>query len=304
MFDEPFADSSQLPTALVMALARQQVTVALSGDGGDELFGGYNRYIVAPKVFRVLRRLPEPLRRTLSRLLLSVPPARWDGLLAPLARLAHQTHLGDKLHKLGNRLVSVRNPDELYVALVTEWTDADLLRAGAAQAPTLLSQREDWPRLDSFVSRMMALDALTYLPDDILVKVDRAAMAASLETRAPFLDHRVVELAWRLPLSHKIGGNQGKLVLRKILSRHLPDSLIDRPKMGFAIPLDTWLRTDLRDWAESLLSSEALSASGLVEPEPVRLAWEQHLSGRRSIGYRLWSVLMLQAWWQQNGRSA
>ena len=304
MFDEPFADSSQLPTALVMSLARQHVKVALSGDGGDELFGGYNRYVMAPKVWNLLRRLPEPLRQTLGRVLLGVSPAGWERLLTPLARLTGQAHVGDKLHKLGDRLRYVRNEDDLYVALVTEWNERELLVRGAVEAPTLLSRREDWPSLDDYASRMMALDALTYLPDDILVKVDRAAMAVSLETRAPFLDHRVVEFAWRMNPEQKVTGKQGKVLLRRVLGRHVPDELIDRPKVGFAIPLDEWLRTDLREWADSLLSDAALRASGLVEPAPVRCAWELHLSGIQSAGNRLWSVLMLQAWWQHYGRLA
>lgn len=299
MYDEPFADSSQLPTALVMALARQQVTVAISGDGGDELFGGYNRYPLAPRVWNLLRWLRTPLRQALGRLLTGVSPRQWDRLAAPLARVVDQAHAGDKLHKLGHRLQHLRSPDDLYLALVTEWNDVGPMAVGASQAPTLLAQCDDWPQLDDPVSRMMALDAMTYLPDDILVKVDRAAMAASLETRAPFLDHRVVEFAWRLPLEHRVAGGQGKRVLRKLLYRHVPQGLVERPKAGFQIPLDDWLRNELRDWAETLLAPEALQASGLLEVAPVRMAWEQHLSGTRSFGHRLWSVLMLQAWWQQ-----
>lgn len=299
MYDEPFADSSQLPTSLVMALARQQVTVALSGDGGDELFGGYNRYLMVPRAWSRLRLLPQPLRGVLGELLLGVSPRQWDRLGMPLGRALGQAHVGDKLHKLGRSLLRARTIDDLYLALVNEWGDAEAMVPGATRAQTLLVRQDDWPALQAPEHRMMALDAMTYLPDDILVKVDRAAMAASLETRAPFLDHRVVEFAWRLPLAHKIADGQGKAVLRRLLYRHVPRGLVERPKVGFSVPLDAWLRSELRDWAEALLSEEALRDAGLVEPGPVRAAWAEHLSGRRAFGHRLWSVLMLQAWWQR-----
>lgn len=304
IYDEPFADSSQLPSSLVMALARQQVTVALSGDAGDELFGGYNRYLLVPKLWRMLRLCPGPLRRLLGGVLLSASPQQWDRLAAPLSRALDQATIGNKMHKLGLRLRDVRSADDLYLSLVTEWRDAEEMVPGATRAPTLLARRGDWPQLPDPASRMMALDAMTYMPDDILVKVDRAAMASSLETRAPFLDHRVVEFAWRLPLQHKIAGGESKAVLRRVLYRHVPRTLIERPKVGFGIPLDSWLRTELREWAEALLSPAALRASGLLEVAPVRAAWEQHLSGRQALGYRLWSVLMLQAWLRQHGQRA
>ncbi|MCD9032755.1 asparagine synthase (glutamine-hydrolyzing) [Luteimonas sp. Y-2-2-4F] len=298
IYDEPFADSSQLPTALVMALARRHVTVALSGDGGDELFAGYNRHALAPRLWRLLGPLPAPLRRALGAGLLAVPPARWDRLAAPLARAVHQVHPGDKLHKLGRRLRQACSVDDLYVALRTEWEDAADV-AGAAPPPTLLERREDWPRLVDPVSRMMALDALTYLPDDILAKVDRSAMAASLETRAPFLDPAVVAFAWRLPPRLRFAGGQGKAVLRRMLRRHVPATLIDRPKMGFRVPLDAWLRGELRAWAADLLAPEALRAAGLIDPAPVDALWRRHLSGACDAASRLWPVLMLQAWCRQ-----
>lgn len=296
LYDEPFADSSQLPTALVMALARRHVTVALSGDGGDEVFGGYNRYFVGPRVWKALRVLPHPLRRQLGRVLTGVSPMQWDRIGRPLARLLHQAQLGDKAHKLGRRLQSVRNIDDLYVALVTEWDDAERVVIGSAITPTTIARREAWPALADPVARMMAVDGLTYLPDDILVKVDRASMAVSLETRAPFLDHRVVEFAWRMPMSMKIAGGQGKFLLRRVLDRHVPRVLVDRPKMGFGIPLDAWLRHELCDWAESLLSRDALARGGYFDVDAVRTAWEGHLAGTHAYGYRLWSVLMFQAW--------
>lgn len=300
LYDEPFADSSQLPTALVMALARPHVKVALSGDGGDEFFGGYNRYQLAPKVWRLFSLLPQPLRAWLGRRLLSVPASTWDTLAQPLARFIQQANLGDKAHKLGLRLLSVRSLDDLYVALVTEWTDAEMVVLHASSAATPLSDRTTWPQLNDPVHRMMALDGLTYLPDDILVKVDRAAMAVSLETRATFLDHRVVEFAWRLPMHQKIRNGQSKWLLRQLLYRHVPRALLERPKMGFGIPLDAWLRGPLRDWAESLLARDVLSKSGYFDADAVRSVWQQHLSGQRSYGYRLWSVLMFQAWLEEN----
>lgn len=299
IYDEPFADSSQLPTSLVMSLARRQVTVALSGDGGDETFGGYNRYLLVPKLWRILRTCPAPLRKMLGGVLLSASPRQWDRLAAPLSRALDQATIGNKMHKLGQRLRHIRSADDLYVSLVTEWRNAEQVVPESRPAPTLLTRHGDWPRLADSENRMMALDALTYLPDDILVKVDRAAMASSLETRAPFLDHRVVEFAWRLPLQYKIAGGKGKAVLRRLLYRHVPQALIERPKVGFGIPLDSWLRNELREWAEGLLSSAALSNSGLLDPASVRSTWEQHLSGRQAHGYRLWSVLMLQAWLQE-----
>ncbi len=300
LYDEPFADSSQLPTALVMALARPHVKVALSGDGGDEFFGGYNRYQLAPKVWRLFSLLPQPLRAWLGRRLLSVPVGTWDAWAQPLARFIQQANLGDKAHKLGLRLLSVRSLDDLYVALVTEWDNAEMVVLRAARAATPLSDRTTWPQLDDPVHRMMVLDGLSYLPDDILVKVDRAAMAVSLETRAPFLDHRVVEFAWRLPMHQKIRMGHSKWLLRQVLYRHVPRELVERPKMGFGIPLDAWLRGPLRDWAESLLARDVLKKSDYFNADAVASVWQQHLSGRRNYGYRLWSVLMFQAWLEEN----
>ncbi len=294
MYDEPFADSSQLPTAMVMSLAREHVTVALSGDGGDEMFGGYNRYALVPRVWKTLRVLPHPLRRQLGRVLTGVAPTNWDRIGRPLARALGQAQFGDKAHKLGQRLLHVRSLDDLYVALVTEWDNAEDIVPGSREVPVAITQRAGWPQLADPVARMMAVDALTYLPDDILVKVDRASMAVSLETRAPYLDHRVVEFAARLPVAVKVG--QSKRLLRKVLYKHVPQALIDRPKMGFGIPRDEWLRNELRDWAEALLSRDALARGGFFDVNSVRSAWEQHVSGTRTFGYRLWSVLMFQAW--------
>ncbi len=300
MYDEPFADSSQLPTHLVMKLARQHVTVALSGDAGDELFGGYNRYLFAPKVWRSVGWIPLPLRNALATGLAALPVASINRFVGPLSRRVSVALPGDKAHKLGHRLRDVRGMDDLYASLVSEWPHSKDMVIGGRTPSNLLDDRGRWPRLADPVSRMMALDGLTYLPDDILVKVDRAAMAVSLETRAPFLDRDVVEFAWSLPMHMKIRGGQGKWLLRQLLDRHVPRSLMERPKMGFGIPLDAWLRGPLRDWAENLLAEDRLRREGYFNPVPIRTAWKSHLSGQASYGYRLWSVLMFQAWLEAN----
>ena len=301
MYDEPFADSSQLPTHLVMKMARQHVTVALSGDAGDEFFGGYNRYFLGPKVWKQMSWMPEPLRRIMGAGLTAVPSATVNRLIGPLAQRAGIALPGDKAFKLGLRMRQVKSLDDLYVALVTEWPDAGQLALGGGIPANLLDQRQGWPRLADPVARMMAVDGLTYLPDDILVKVDRASMAVSLETRAPFLDRDVMEFAWTLPMSMKLRGGRGKWILRQLLDRHVPCALVERPKMGFGIPLDQWLRGPLRDWAEALLDEDRLKREGYLDPAPIRATWQRHVRGDASHGYRLWSVLMFQAWLENEG---
>jgi asparagine synthase (glutamine-hydrolysing) len=301
MYDEPFADSSQLPTSLVMALARRHVTVALSGDGGDELFGGYNRYLMAPKVWKAMQLVPSPLRGPLGKALQTVSPEHWDTLAKPFARLIKQNMIGNKVHNLSNRLINVKSFDDLIISLTSEWNEQSEVVIDAAQTDSFINQSSLWPSIDDPASRIMFVDAMTYMPDDILVKVDRAAMAVSLETRAPFLDHRVAELAWTLPIGMKIRNGNGKHVLRQVLYKYVPQQLIDRPKMGFAIPLDQWLREDLRDWAEDLLSPERLKQEGYFDVTRVRDAWQAHLSGAKNYSSRLWSVLMFQAWLQEQG---
>ncbi len=301
MYDEPFADSSQLPTSLVMALARQHVTVALSGDGGDELFGGYNRYLMAPKVWKLMRVLPPSLRGCLGRALQLVSPEHWDKLAKPFASLIKQNMVGNKVHNLSNRLINVKTLDDLIVSLTSEWNEQPNVVIRAEHTDSFINQPSLWPKIDDLASRIMFVDSMTYMPDDILVKVDRAAMAVSLETRAPFLDHRVAELAWTLPISMKIQNGIGKHVLKQVLYKFVPQHLIDRPKMGFGIPLDKWLREELRDWAEALLAPERLKQEGYFDIAMVRDAWQAHLSGRKNYGHRLWSVLMFQAWLQEQG---
>lgn len=300
MYDEPFADSSQLPTHLVMKLARQHVTVALSGDAGDELFGGYSRYLLAPRVWRNFGWMPPSLRRAVGAGMTALSVDRINQLAGPLSHWAGIAQPGDKAHKLGHRLRDMHSMEDLYLSLVSEWRSPQDMVVGGHLPANLLDQRARWPRLADPVARMMALDGLTYLPDDILVKVDRAAMAASLETRAPFLDREVIEFAWSLPMDMKIRHGQGKWLLRRLLDRHIPRALVERPKMGFGIPLDAWLRGPLRDWAETLLAEDRLRREGYLEPEPIRAAWQAHLAGHASYGYRLWSVLMFQAWLEVN----
>jgi len=285
-FDEPFADPSQIPTYLVSELTRKHVTVALSGDGGDELFAGYNRYVWAERLARAVNLVPRPLRgasATWNRLFAFVP-ASWRPALP-----------GDKLHKI-TTLLDNPQPDAIYRRLVSQWERPDEIAAAGQEPRGPLwdpSIARDFPDL---VPRMQFLDMITYLPDDILTKVDRATMAVGLEGRVPLLDHRVVAYSWSLPLEFKLRGGRSKWLLRQVLDRYVPRPLIDRPKMGFGVPIDAWLRGPLREWAESLLTPARLASDGFVRVEPVRRAWQEHLEGSRNWQYPLWTVLMLQAW--------
>lgn len=297
IYDEPFADSSQIPTALVCALTRQHVTVCLSGDAGDELFGGYNRYFWATSLWRRFGRIPRTLRRTAAGMLTAAPAGFWNsafGAISPaLPKRLRVSNPGDKLHKLAEVMAS-SSEEVLYRELVSQWR-GKLPLLGVQEPATLVSEVGAWPIAPSYAERMMAVDTLSYLPDDILVKVDRAAMASSLETRVPFLDERIIKLAWELPFDLKMRHGQGKWLLRQLLYRYVPQSLVDRPKQGFGVPIEHWLRGALRDWAEDLLSPERLAEDGLLDPEAVRTMWKRHLSGR-NVQYALWNVLMYQAW--------
>jgi asparagine synthase (glutamine-hydrolysing) len=299
LYDEPFADSSQIPTFLVAQLARRHVTVSLSGDAGDELFCGYNRYVMAQRMWRNIRRMPTPLRHLLAQGLLGVAPDTWNVLSRPLQALMpesrRQTNVGDKLHKLAGTL-GLDSAADLYRRLVSHWPDPAAVVLGATEPATLLQTAAPGLAHLGEIERMMALDLVTYLPDDNLVKVDRAAMGNSLESRVPMLDHRVVEFAWQLPLSHKLRGGVTKWVLREVLYRYVPRSLIERPKMGFGVPIERWLRGPLRGWAEDLLAPQRLRADGYFNVALVRQRWDEHLSGRRNWHYHLWDVLMFQAW--------
>lgn len=279
IYCEPFADSSQIPTFLVSQLAKQHVTVALSGDAGDELFGGYNPYQFAPRFWSLISNLPLPLRKLTAQAM--------SGLPTPA-----------KLHKLLD-VLATSSREDFYRTLVSHWKHPEQLVIGASEPATMLNMPQAWPATDCFEHWMMAMDAQTYMADDILVKVDRAAMANSLETRAPMLDHRVVELAWRMPLNLKIRDGKGKWLLREVLYRHVSRELIERPKKGFSIPLATWLRGPLRDWANSLLDEGRLKQEGYFRAEPIREKWQEHITGTRDNSRLLWSILMFQAWLEE-----
>jgi len=303
-YDEPFADSSQIPTHLVCRAARQKVVVALSGDGGDELFGGYNRYFWGPKVWDQFSLLPYSFRLVLGRAIRSVPINVWDAVGTKYNLLKRGStgisRLGDKAHRLSDRLRNVKTNDDLYRSLVSEWPLESGILKNATRNP--ISQLDDpLPNIgvEDPAMQMMLQDMRSYLPDDILCKVDRAAMVVSLETRTPFLDPDVIRLSTRLPIDMKIRNGQGKWALRQVLYQHVPREIIERPKAGFAIPIGIWLRGPLRDWAEDLLSHERLGKDGFFDPDIVYQTWLEHLSGRRDWTSRLWAILMFQAWYEK-----
>lgn len=306
MYDEPFADASQIPTHLVSALARRDVTVSLSGDAGDELFGGYNRHTWGARIWRRVGWMPRGARHALAAGMTAISPRGWKsifGMLGPVLPSAVRAR-SDAVHKLA-RVLGSQSADALYVGLASQWSVPQAVVVGAtAVPPTLISDPAAWPSVQDFAQRMMFLDLVTYLPDDILAKVDRAAMAVSLETRLPLLDPRVIEFAWRLPISLKVRGTVGKWALRQVLHRYVPRELVERPKMGFGVPIGTWLRGALRDWAESLLDESRLRSEGFFDPLPVRKRWDEHLSLAFDRQYDLWNVLMFQAWLENEENAA
>lgn len=296
IYDEPFADSSQIPTFLVSELADRHVTVSLSGDGADELFGGYTRYQWTERLWRKFGWAPARMRHLAARALLSAPPQVWDTAFCwfPVAKP------GDKVQKVAE-LLRLKSPEELYLGLVSCFNNPAEIVVGGKEPTTLLSQRSLWPVGQQFVPRMMFLDTMTYLPDDILVKVDRASMAVSLETRVPFLDHRVIEFAWQLPQHLKLRHGKSKWLLRQVLKRYVPEALTDRPKCGFGVPVHEWLRGPLREWAEGLLDGDRLRREGFFKPEPIRNKWLEHLAGKHNWMPHLWNILMFQSWLEEYG---
>ncbi len=294
-YDEPFADSSQIPTFLVSQMTRRHVTVALSGDGGDELFGGYNRYQFADRYWSKLMQLPLAVRQSLAAALTGLSPDQWTRLAGLVPGRGTPAQVGDKIHKFA-RALRAKDEAGVYRQLVSHWDPADLMPDVAEPGVSGLDTS-----VPGLVERMQLTDTITYLPDDILTKVDRASMAFALEARVPLIDHRVVEFSWRLPREAKIRGGVSKWLLRQVLYRHVPRELIERPKMGFSIPLAGWLRGPLRGWAESLLSESRLRDAGLLDVQRVRRCWQEHLSGRHSHEHRLWNVLMLEAWRERWG---
>ncbi len=299
IYDEPFADSSQIPTALVSELARRRVTVSLSGDGGDELFGGYDRYFANRRLWNKLSSVPRPLRRAMARGIRVATSRDGNGLVKRLQRMApgrlRDPMTRHRIQWLGD-ILALDTFEGLYHNSVSHWTHPGEVTIGGVEPDTSFTDPSRWAAVEGLVPRMMYLDMVSYLPDDIMVKVDRASMAVSLESRAPFLDHDVVEFAWRVPQSMRVRGDRGKWILRNLLDRYVPRSLIERPKRGFSVPIDEWLRGPLKDWAANLLDENVLRDDGFFEPAPILQRWSEHQSGACNWKNMLWNVLMFQAW--------
>lgn len=304
LYDEPFAAPSSIPMFLVSKLAREKVTVCLSGDGGDELFAGYNRYLIGQNLWRRLSGLPPWMKNKTAMLMKSLSPQYWDSLFFKIwkvlpKKLRYQSP-GDKLYKLADVLCA-ESEEDFYRRLVSQWNDTASVIIGAHYPEgSIVTDKEQRIKGADLTLQSMYFDALSYLPDEVLVKVDRASMGVSLETRMPMLDHRVVEFAWRIPLSMKIRDRQGKWLLRQVLYKYVPERLFERPKKGFTVPLDSWLRGPLREWAESLLNPARLKKEGFFRPESIQGKWKAHVSGKANWQYHLWNVLMFQAWLERN----
>jgi asparagine synthase (glutamine-hydrolysing) len=295
IYDEPFADSSQVPTYLVSAMTRKHVTVALSGDGGDELFCGYNRYVLGHRIWSKLRWLPPLVRRGLAGVCRAAPGHALDRLQRGLPSRLRVSNLADRLPKLA-QVLEHRDGMAFYRQLVSHFDEPDRMVLGAHEPDTLLSRHDRLPLLPGLREQMMYLDMVTYLCDDILTKVDRASMAVSLEARVPMLDHRLVEFSWKVPTALKVRHGDSKWLLRQVLYRYVPRAMMERPKMGFGVPIEHWLRGPLREWGEDLLNERRLREEGLLDPAPIRRMWEEHVSGKRRWHYHLWDVLMFQSW--------
>jgi asparagine synthase (glutamine-hydrolysing) len=296
IYDEPFADSSQIPTLLLSEMTRRHVTVALSGDGGDELFGGYTRYLRGRTLWRLARHLPEPVRGLAAAGARAISPSAWSALAAAIPGSMRPAQFGAKMHKLAGALAGAPQASVLYRHMVTQWGDPENTVIGGTEPEGPLDDRNIHEIVPDFVEHMQYLDTMTYLPDDILTKVDRASMAVSLEARVPLLDHRVVAFSWMLPSAMKGGDGVGKRMLRRVLNRYIPRELMERPKMGFSVPIKDWLRGSLRPWAEPLLDERRLAAEGIFHPAPIVKRWREHLAGSNDWHDSLWAVLIFQAW--------
>ena len=306
IYDEPFADSSQIPAVLLSELTRRHVTVGLSGDGGDELFGGYTRYLWAQNIWRGAGWAPPLIKKLAAKALTRVPVERWNAVFELLNRCLpaslRQLNAGAKLHRLAG-IVDEPSPEGMYLALLSQWSSPASTAIGADEPLTILSNADEWLAAGDFTQRMMYADTATYLPDDILVKMDRASMSVGLEARVPLLDHRLIEFAWKIPHSMNFRAGQAKWLLRQVVDQYVPKHLIDRPKMGFAVPIDHWLRGPLREWAEELLDGKRLRAEGFFEPLSIRSKWAEHLAGAKN-SHALWSILMFQAWLDESEKNA
>jgi asparagine synthase (glutamine-hydrolysing) len=302
LYDEPFADSSQIPTFLVSQLARRNVTVSLSGDAGDELFGGYTTYQWGRSVHQNVGWMPGPLKAGLAKTIKPLSKLDWNALLDGRQSVVPQSLRSKDINKVLSKLTGILKVNEreaLYWILLSYWMDPSSVVLGAKEPLTQLTDKNKWANIDDIMHVMMYLDTIMYLPDDILVKVDRASMGVSLESRVPLLDHRVIEFAWKLPIEMKVKGTLGKVPLRNLLYRYVPKQLVDRPKKGFGVPIHEWLRGPMRSWAEDLLDESRLKNEGYFAEKPIRQKWNEHVSGRRNWQAQLWAVLMFQAWLEQ-----
>ena len=299
LFDEPFAELLAGTHVSGLGACARLRDRRLSGDGGDEVFGGYNRYFQGRSLWNALKRVPSPVRGAVGGVMAASPPGMMDAayrMCEPaLPKRFRQRLPSEKIGKM-SALLGAASPDALYRGLVSHWNRPETIVRNGREQPTPLTTPESCPRQSDFTERMMYLDSVMYLPDDILVKVDRASMGVSLEAREPLLDHRILEFAWTLPLSMKVRDGEGKWILRQVLNRYVPSGLVDRPKMGFGVPIDEWLRGPLRDWAEALLDTERLRREDLFEPAPIRQKWEEHIARKRNWHHHLWDILMFQAW--------
>ncbi|MCK5895147.1 MAG: asparagine synthase (glutamine-hydrolyzing) [Endozoicomonadaceae bacterium] len=299
LFDEPFSDSSQIPTFMVAKMARKEVTVVLTGDAADELFCGYNRYTMTTGLWSKIAKIPYWLRSVMARLIYFVPISYWNKINKILPNKLKMSNLGKKIHK-GAGVLTARSLGDCYKGVMSHWQNPENVVIGAAEPATAINNPKRSPKLSDNIEQLMAIDSISYLPDDILTKVDRACMGVSLEGRIPFLNHKVVEFAWRLPFNYKLNNGNTKCCLKKVLLKHVPRELIERPKMGFGVPIGDWLRGPLKEWADILLSSHRLAKEGIFKPAPIATMWQEHLSGEQNWQHQLWDILMFQAWYEEN----